>query len=507
MQKAANVNSTVPHCPKQLVIALLVATVSGCAGQTISQPSRPVNVLLVTLDTTRADRLGCYGNGRIDTPHLDRLAREGTLFEQAFTPIPSTLPSHCSIMTGNYPAYHGVHDNGVYSLDDTANTLAEILQSRGYDTAAFVSAFVLDHQFQLDQGFNVYDDQMRLPLIQADPVQLAEKAPEDRKRRVAQLATKYHRRAEDVTPQAIEWLRQERAKPFFLWVHFFDPHQPYQAPGEWATKYDADYTGPMDGDSAIFFSEMERHGKRYRRQDWQHMVARYDAEIAYMDHWIGRLLQACEEIDRADETLVIVVGDHGESFGEHNIQIWEHNQTAFDEVMRVPLIIRRPDGVGAGTKVSRLVRTIDVAPTVLDSLGHPGWEKMQGESLLSLLEDPRAYAPGEILVEARRGKQVLTAKHSYVGLRNEQFKLILTLHPEQDLTVIDAPKGILAVELYDVKRDPQEKTSLIDEQAKRVDSMKQDLADKHGEVYRDINVERELNALESEALRSLGYVK
>jgi arylsulfatase A-like enzyme len=165
-----------------------------------------VNVLLVTLDTTRADRLHCYGNERIETPHLDRLAREGVRFERAYTAVPSTLPSHASILTGTYPARHGVHDNGIYALPDRAETLAKRFSAAGYRTGAFVSAFVLDEQFGLAQGFDVYDDEMAAPLLEARPerIQQLEGLSEDQRKWMLQQASPYQRRADEVTPRAID---------------------------------------------------------------------------------------------------------------------------------------------------------------------------------------------------------------------------------------------------------------------------------------------------------------
>ena len=486
-----------------------LTVVVGCDGIATRGSGRRVNVLLITLDTTRADRIGCYGNKRIDTPNLDRLAREGTQFDQAFTPIPSTLPSHCSILTGTYPAFHGVHDNGVYALDEAATSVAEILKLHGYATAAFISAFVLDRQYNLDQGFGVYNDQVNLPLVKADPNKSLDSIPEERRGWVVQMATQYQRRADVVTQDAIQWLEQptNRSAPFFLWVHYFDPHQPYQAPGKWATRYDPDYAGPMDGTKDTFYRVAKSQEGKIPHTDWKHMVARYDAEISYMDEWIGRLVRSIDDIGRAGETLVIVVGDHGESFGEHNIQIWEHNQTVFDEVMRVPFIVRRPDGVGAGNKVTRLVRTIDVAPTILDWLGLPIAESMQGASLMPLTSQPNLPIFGEILIEARYGKQINPATQSYVGLRTLRHKLILTLGPEQELMKVPMAQAMNGGQLFDLQQDAAEKNPLAVSRAHEARGLEKRLVDTYTEAYRDVDTSREIIDPDIEALRALDYVK
>jgi arylsulfatase A-like enzyme len=487
--------------------AVLLA--AGCGPDSATAP--PGNVLLVTLDTLRPDRLACYGNPRVTTPTLDRLAREGTLFENAYSPIPSTLPSHCSIMTGAYPGHHGVHDNGVYFLEDEAVTLAERLREAGHATAAFVAAFVLDAQFNLAQGFDTYDDEMDLPLRRESEV--PEGLDEGRRRWFVQAASSYQRRGEAVTERALEWLSENTDEPFFLWVHYFDTHQPYQAPEPFSTLYDPDYDGTMDGDAitwwhgfnrlqgrAIKAVEPERSELETRiNRDHAHMVARYDGEVSYLDAQLGRLLGGIQELDRLGNTFVVVVGDHGESFGEHRVQLWEHNATVFDEVLRVPMLLRRPDGVGAGERVAGLVRTIDVAPTLLDWLGLPGLEGVQGRSLLALTEDPEADAPGEILIEALRNRQLRPVQQSYLGLRTERHKVVLEL---------DAAGDVTNRRIYDLATDPGERRPDAEIEAPETrDTLAQRVLDAHAALERGRNLPtRGLDEVDSEALRALGYL-
>jgi arylsulfatase len=468
-------------------------------------PSAPPrgNVLLVTLDTLRADRLGCYGNAEIETPHLDRLAEESTLFENAFSPVPATLPSHCSIMTGNYPLHHGVHDNGMYALEDEALTLAEILSEGGMRTGAFVAAFVLDAQFNLDQGFEHYDAEVDRPLSDQTP-QPPDSAPEGWRRWLGQLSTAYHRRADAVTDRAITWVESDDGRPFFLWVHYFDPHQPYQAPEPWTTHYDPGYDGPLRGDRTTYIQMRRSDRREGTSRDWsredRHMIARYDGEISYLDGQLGRLFEALRSAGRWDDTLVIVVADHGESFGEHGRQFWEHNATVFDEVLRVPLLVRRPDGLGRGRREPGLVRTIDIAPTILDWALGSAPDGMQGRSLLGLTEGKDAEAPGEIVVQALRGRQVMPTGHSFLGLRTREFKLVLRL---------DRAERPIDVSLFDLREDPAERDPTAGGQARRrVDALLERLEGRRRSLSRvRPAATRELDELTSDALQALGYVE
>jgi arylsulfatase A-like enzyme len=478
--------------------------VSACAAEPEVEPR--INVLLITLDTTRADRLGCYGNRRIATPNLDRLAAEGVLFEAAFTPVPSTLPSHCSIMTAMYPARHGVHDNGIYRLDDSFVTLAERLNDEGYRTGAFVSAFVLDRQFGLAQGFDTYDDRVDEPQIDADPGQLLldDESPDEHRRWLAQLASPFERRADAVSRGAIDWLRQSSQEPFFLWVHYFDPHTRYDAPEPWTTRYDPDYTGPMDGSPETFERIFIENGwdtvADVPRADLDHMVARYDGEIAFMDSWIGKLPDALEETGHLGNTLIVVVGDHGESFGEHG-QIWEHNSHVFDEVIRVPFIIRPPGGLPDGRRIPGLVRTLDVAPTILGLAGAAPLDGIDGESLHPMIEDEPGEIPERhILLQALRERQVFASDHSWLGLRSSRYKLILKYHSGET-----NPERVL----LDLGRDPGEMTPLSPAPLAMIESWT------HRTVTSDRTMRTEagqrawrgLDEVTSDALRALGYIE
>jgi arylsulfatase A-like enzyme/Flp pilus assembly protein TadD len=294
-----------------------------------------LNILLITLDTTRADRLGCYGYVGGKTPNLDGLARGGVLFRNCYAQVPLTLPSHCSIMTGTYPISHGVHNNGSYVLAPERITLAETLKARGFRTAAFVASFSVDSRFGLDQGFDLYDDsfQSELPF---KPVNS-------------------ERRADAVAALFSSWIGGADREPFFAWVHFFDPHLPYRPPAP----YDREFASDP-----------------------------YDGEVAFMDEAIGRVVGKLRDLSLLGRTLIVLAGDHGEAFGEKVER--GHGVFLYDQTLKVPLILYAPGRLPAGTTVPSRVRLIDILPTVLDMVGLPVPAGVQGQSLIPLVGRKKA---------------------------------------------------------------------------------------------------------------------
>ncbi|HNX98319.1 MAG TPA: sulfatase, partial [Candidatus Aminicenantes bacterium] len=283
------------------------------------------NLLLITLDTTRADRIGAYGDARACTPNLDRLAREGARVERAYAEAPLTLPSHVSILTGREPPSHQVRNNGTYALRAEETTLAEILKNAGYSTQAMVAAFVLERKFGLAQGFDGYDDTL-------------DKERQDTTYRSEITADRVHEKF-------TRWLSVSPASPFFCWVHFYDPHAPYEPPKHLRERFcDAPYRG----------------------------------EIAFVDETIGRMLQELDRRGLMDNTLVVAVGDHGEGFGEHAES--GHGLFCYEETLRVPLILHYPKRFPGGRVVPGPVGLIDVLPTLLELLHLPPSTGVQGRS-------------------------------------------------------------------------------------------------------------------------------
>jgi arylsulfatase A-like enzyme/cytochrome c-type biogenesis protein CcmH/NrfG len=373
-----------------LVAALAAAslTVIGFAilpKATRAQPS----ILLVTIDTLRADHVGCYGAAGASTPTLDALAARGVRFATAVAHTPLTAPSHASILTGLLPVRHGVRDNGIFVLRRDVPTLAEAFTKGGYQTAAFVSGFPLDRRFGFDRGFGAYDD--RLP------------HGTDRRR-----APYVERTADATTDAALRFLARAPA-PFFLWVHYFDPHAPYQAPGEFGTRF-ADRP--------------------------------YDGEIAFVDAQLSRLLAA---VPNRDRVAVIVTADHGESLGEHGELT--HGVFVYDATLRVPWIAAGPS-VAHGHTSAVVARGVDVAPTLLDWAGLPPLPAADGRSLLTALRgrelpDAPAYAESHFAA-VNLGWAPLSAWRT------------------RDLKLIRAPTP----ELYDLGADPGERTNLAPNDAR-----------------------------------------
>jgi arylsulfatase A-like enzyme/Flp pilus assembly protein TadD len=337
-------------------------------------------IVLVTLDTTRADRLGCYGYAAAATPHLDALARDGVRFEHATSAVPTTLASHATMFTGEYPPQHGVRYNGMFRLGEASVTVAEILRDRGWATAAVPAAYPVAKTTGIGQGFETYMD------LFAEPG--AEKLPQDAERR-----------AEDVTRLGIEWLRQVQGKRFFLWLHYYDPHYPYEPPFPY---------------SSTFRSHP------------------YDGEIAYVDREIGKVLSALGE-----EVLVVVAGDHGEGLYDHEEKM--HANLVYESTLHVPLIVKAPGG-RRGKVVREPVTLADVAPTLLDYAQAPIPAEVEGISLEPAVLG-KAPPRRALYFESLTGSLVY-GWSPLEGIRRASWKLI---------------RSASSSELYDLDADPEEK--------------------------------------------------
>jgi arylsulfatase A-like enzyme/Flp pilus assembly protein TadD len=385
------------------VAALLAALSSLEAGAATSAVRTRDNVVLVTLDTTRADRLGCYGYRAGDTPVLDALAAHGVRFEEALTSVPMTLPAHATILTGLEPPEHGIRVNGKQTLSTGVATLAEELAARGYQTGAFLAAFVLNRKFGLDRGFGTYDDDLAGAPKQEVPERLS-----------------MYRPGNLVTDAALGWLDRvvgtaegggTPARPFFCWLHLYDTHYPYAVHTELAQ---ARFAG----------------------------TATYDAELAFMDGQVGRIVAFLKEHNLIDSTLVVVVGDHGEGLGEHGEV--EHGYLLNVEALHVPLIISLPGRVREGGRVPGLVSLVDIVPTIHDLLGMPPPTAGHGRSLAPALE-------GQVLppVPSYAETDLPYTSFGWSPLRSlttSEWKYVRTTRPE----------------LYDRQADPGELHNLAD---------------------------------------------
>jgi choline-sulfatase len=351
------------------VCALLCGALAlGC--NLVSADRGGPNVVLVTIDTLRADRVGAYGAKDVATPTLDALAARGVLFEQGMAAVPLTLPSHASILTGQYPGTHGVRHNGVFVLPAEAQTLAERFQEAGYATAAVVGAAVLDPEFGLRQGFDVYDAEF----------------PKER----ASAAGFFERPAKDVTDRALAWVAGARA-PFFLWLHYYDAHAQYRPPPPFDTRF-------------------ARHP--------------YDGEVAYVDQELGRLLAGLGD-ERLANTIVAVTADHGEGLGEHGEE--SHTYFIYDSVLHVPMIIAGP-GVPAGRRVAPVVANTALAPTLLALTGAKALGRTDVGDLAPLWRDGAAPS-GEAYAESLAGE----LDHGWAplhALRSDRYHYIRAPRPE-----------------------------------------------------------------------------
>ncbi len=421
---------------------ILALTFSG-AQALIAQDSpaarsgRP-SVLLVTLDTVRADHIGCYGYSKIETPNLDHLAADSIRFSHAYAQVPITLPSHAVILTGTYPMSNGVRDFTPAGLASSVPTLAERLRRNGYHTAAFVSSFVLNSMWGLSRGFEVYDDNLALSTSAAqNPFLLV-------------------RSGDRTVDRLLGWIKRPRDEPFFVWLHLYDAHSPYRSP--------------------------EPYRSHYSRRP-------YDGAIAFDDAQVGRVIARLRDLNLYDRMAIVVLSDHGESLGEHGES--EHGFFVYNATLRVPLILKLPGEAVRARIVSGPVATVDVAPTVahLCRLRPSDSEGFQGRSLLRLINDARAE--GEEVYSESYYPRDSFGWHELRALVTPEFKYI------------EAPRP----ELYDLLRDPGERSNII-----TTDALASSLRDRVAVFerrFRSPDGPAATVTLDSETLdklKSLGYV-
>jgi arylsulfatase A-like enzyme/Tfp pilus assembly protein PilF len=377
------------------------------AGISLGAPSAPPNIILVTLDTTRADRMGFLGSRRGLTPHLDAVAKQGVVFTRAYAHVPLTTASHATILTGTYPQYNHVNDFGK-PLAESLPYLPDILHHHGYRTAAFVGSLILDPLDGLapgfDRGFDVYDAGFRL-----------RRAQEDRYKTV-------ERRAGEVIGHALAWLRMNPKRPFFLWIHLYDAHDPYDPPPPYAQRY------------ASF---------------------PYDGEIAYVDAGVGHLFAVLRSQGLYDGALIAVMADHGEAFGEHGEQT--HGIFLYDETIHVPLLFKLPRERFAGGRISAPTGLVDVTPTILNLAGLEPPNAVQGESLLSLIQKQAHSSAGKSSEEAANAAQNDRPVYAETDYPHRAFGWSpLRSLREGKYLFIEAPRQ----ELYDQTGDPKELRNL-----------------------------------------------
>jgi arylsulfatase A-like enzyme len=448
----------------KLALALLLGCwLAGC------QPKREPNVLILVIDALRPDHLGCYGYPLATSPVIDALAKRGVLFADATSPSSYTRAAVPSIFASVYPSAHGVFDQGknVEMLSDEFTTLAEALKERGYVTAAFAPNPSLHRAFNFDQGFDLYDDDFQIG---------GRGAQEETARRINE--------------RTLRWLRAQRGKPFFAYLHYRDVHAPYVPP----PPYDRMFARPGERrplSEAEFKSQPPdvRRPRRYR--DLDSYVELYDGEIRYTDDQLGRLLGTLKKEGFLDDTVIFLTADHGESFLEHGS--WTHGSGLYEELLRVPLLMILPDGKQAGRRVETPVQTIDLYPTVLDLLGAEVPTQVQGRSLLGSA-DPDRSVFSEALVSRRHRPENFG---QLAAVRAGGWKLIYN-------------RGQRRGELYDLKADPSETRDLARQEPGRARDLLRRIAAQDRENARrshHVQGRGELPADVVDGLRSLGYVR
>jgi arylsulfatase A-like enzyme/Tfp pilus assembly protein PilF len=372
----------------RIIAALILLGMAADSGRLGAQGG-PANVVVITIDTLRADHLGCYGDRTIETPNLDALARSAARFTHAFTPVPITLPAHTALFTGSFPMATGVHDFSGNKVPASAVTLAKVLHDHGYSTAAFLGAAVLDARFGLNQGFDTYFDHFDFNRLDETSLDMVKRS------------------GDQVVDNALEWLKANPRRPFFLWVHLYDAHYPYTPPEPYASRYPG---------------------------------RPYDGEVAFDDAQVGRLIAFLKELGVFESAVLAVTGDHGEGLGEHGEKT--HGFFVYNSTLHVPLLIKVP-GVMART-IEKEASLVDVMPTLLQAMQVPIPPSVQGRSLLS-----------EVLGKPSASVSNLYAE-TYLPLLHFHWSQLRALESD-GLKYIEAPRP----ELYDTRTDPHETRNLL----------------------------------------------
>ena len=429
----------------QIIVAVLFLT-GGIAYFFIAGNRTPEirNIVLISIDTCRADYLSCYGYPRETTPHIDAFARAATRFENTISPIPITLPAHSSMLTGTIPPFHGVHNNIGYKLAPASQTLPEILKQNGFNTAAIISTFVLDKKFGMAQGFDTYDD----TFTDAHHNMFGNE-----------------RKGDETTQVALDWLDKNKDNKSFLFLHYYDPHIDYAPPEPFASKFpDSLYAG----------------------------------EIAFTDHCIGRVIQRLKDLEMYDSTLLIITGDHGEMLGEHGEE--EHTYFIYEAAIKVPLIVKVPGQKKAAT-VTHPVGLVDIVPTICAMLDIDIPSRIQGQDITSLLQGkvPDTY---ERYIYSESQTPTYFGASSLMAISTGKWKYIQATRPElYDLTTDPGEEHNLVGEephrariLEDklrevleqsVRKDPDSQLDLDAKSIKRLESLGYVAGKSEGEIAFD----------------------
>ena len=396
------------------------------------------NLLIITLDTTRADSIGIYGNTKTKTPNIDNLGQNGIVFKNCYAPVPLTLPSHCSIFTGRYPIAHQVRNNGTYYLNNHELTLAEIFKNRGYQTSAIIASFTLFSKFGLNQGFDFYDESFNSQQM------------------ILNFLSEIT--ADMVYDKFTNWLQQYNGDKFFLWIHFYDPHYPYLSHPEINTKFD--------------------HSN----------LMKYYGEIAFTDLYVGKIINDLKSKNLLDNTIVVIVGDHGEAFGEHGE--YGHGIFCYEESLKVPLIFNNSRLFEKQRFIDDRVSIVDIMPTILELYHFDIPAPVQGNNFANLIWGKKDKHKRLIYFESMDGKE----KNNWAPL---------TGIIENDYKYISLPEP----ELYDLKNDLAENKNLFNKEMKLAKNLDKKLVEFVSD-YSDLPKpsKRKLSPDDIKKLESLGYI-
>lgn len=414
-------------------------------------PQKPEirHVLLISIDTCRSDHLGCYGYPLETTANIDAIAEKGIVFENAISPLPYTLPAHCTMLTGTIPPFHGVLDNSDYRLSEANVTLAQLLKEKGFSTAAFVSSFVLDARFGLGQGFDLYDDDFEETSTTIGVNQC---------------------RGDETTRDAVEWLDNHQDEKSFIFLHYFDPHFTYEPPEPFSSRFKN-------------VPRLEHVSMRFK----QVLFDGYAGEIAYTDHCIGQVIDKLKQLDLYDSTLIIITSDHGEMLGQHGEGT--HGYFVYQPAIKVPLIFKLP-GISTPQRIAGSVGLVDIVPTVCSMLGIELPTPIQGQDLSPCFRgEPLPYPDRYLFCQSLEPTKYNA--NSLLGVVTDRYKYIRTTRPE----------------LYDLVNDPDELNNIATQQPDRLQNMEQALRHILEESTRHKeNGKAGLDEETRQRLESLGYV-
>jgi arylsulfatase A-like enzyme len=443
---------------------------------TEKERERP-NLIFISIDTLRADHLSCYSYNKLTTHNIDALAQKGVRFAQAYTSIPITLPSHSSMMTGLYPSSHGAINNGHYLMLNNL-TLAEILKSNGFTTAAFISAFPLSAKFNFNQGFDYFNnDRRKWSLIVKIPLQSLSNIW------ILRFLVNFKiidilptRNATEVNKAVCTWLNKNSKNPFFIFIHFWDPHIPYVAPRKYRKLSYHPNTNWLE-----FLKSYYPRKEEYA----------YNSEIAYVDNEIGKLISFLKGFGLLENSIIVFISDHGEGLDEHNYK--GHTDRVYEEQLHVPLFIIYPSLIPEGKVIKQTVNIVNIMPTILDMLKIPAPTALDGSSLMPLINEKATWNPIPIYATAWPTEEL--PFYHLGAIIKDDWKLICHLQYK---------KGD---QLYFLKDDPEELNNLAKKEKKIVSELKPLLLKWVRQIPKGAYIKSKLEDKETiERLKALGYI-